>query len=83
GAEIATATGEIVVRDGGQVHRIGLGDLAENTLGYVIQAEESYDPPTRPLDANGQGAPYAQFGYAAHICMVEVDPALGTCRAVK
>ena len=37
-----------------------------------------YDPPTKPLDANGQGAPYAQFGYAAQIAVVEVDLALGT-----
>ena len=30
--------------------------------------------PPKPLDENGQGVPYAQFGYAAHIALVEVDP---------
>ena len=60
-----------------------LGTLAPDAEGYVLRAEESYDPPTKPLDVNGQGQPYAQFGYAAHLAVVEVDTALGTVRPVK
>ena len=37
----------------------------------------------RPLDANGQGAPYAQFGYAAHLAVVEVDVALGRVHPLR
>jgi len=74
------AAGRIEVRDGGQTHMIDLTTLTPDAMGYVIHAQESYDPPTKPLDKNGQGAPYAQFGYAAHLCTVEVDVALGTVK---
>lgn len=61
----------------GGVHVIDLGEMTPNSEGYVLVSEESYDPPTKPLDSNGQGVPYAQFGYAAHLVVVEVDTALG------
>ena len=48
-----------------------------------LWAEETYDPPTRPLDANGQGAPYALYGFGAQMVELEVDPDLGTVRLVK
>ena len=35
--------------------------------GYVITAEATFDPPTSPLDENGQGIPYAVFGFGAHL----------------
>lgn len=54
--------------------------MAPNGLGYVLMAEETYDPPTRPLDANGQGDPYAVFGYAAHLVELDVDIKLGTVK---
>ena len=41
------------------------------------------DPPTSPLDANGQGAPYAVYGYGAQMVELEVDPVLGTVRLLK
>ena len=37
------------------------------------RAEETYDPPTTPLDAKGQGKPYAVYGYGAQIAELEVD----------
>lgn len=52
----------------------------ENALGYVLMAEETYDPPTSPLDANGQGSPYAAYGWGAHLAEIEVDVELGTIR---
>lgn len=36
-----------------------------------------FDPPTAPLDENGQGDPYAAFGWGAHVAEVEVDTELG------
>ena len=46
-------------------------------------AEASYDPPTTTLDAQGQGEPYAQFGYGAHLVELEVDLDLGTVRLLR
>ena len=47
--------------------RIALADMPVNDYGYVFMAEETYDPPTSPLDEKGQGVPYAVFGYGAQI----------------
>ena len=33
-----------------------------------------------PLDADGQGVPYATYGFAAQVAEVEVDSALGTVK---
>ena len=49
-----------------------LGDLPEGADGYVLSAEETYDPPTTALDRNGQGVPYAVYGYGAQIAEVKV-----------
>jgi len=75
--------GEITVTDGNQTHRIDLRQLPTDAEGYTLRAEETYDPPTSPLDENGQGIPYAQFGYAAHLVVVTVDTALGLVKAQK
>ncbi|MFD1342552.1 molybdopterin-dependent oxidoreductase [Litorisediminicola beolgyonensis] len=83
GATLAVEPGLIHATDGAGTHVLELAKIAPDARGYVFAAEESYDPPTRPLDANGQGAPYAQFGYAAHLAVVEVDLALGTVEPVK
>ena len=45
-----------------------------------LRAEETFDPPTTPLDENGQGDPYAVYGFGAHLAEVEVDVELGTSR---
>ena len=82
-AGIDLSGGTLTVRDGGRTHRIDLSGLEPDAEGYVLRGEETYDPPTKPLDANGQGVPYAQFGYAAHLCVLEVDTALGTVKPVK
>ena len=51
--------------------------------GYVLCAEETFDPPTTPLDADGQGNPYAVYGSGAHLAEVEVDVELGRVRVLK
>ncbi|MBY6091734.1 molybdopterin-dependent oxidoreductase [Maritimibacter alkaliphilus] len=50
---------------------------------YVLVAEESYDPPTAPLDENGQGVPYAVYGYGAQVAEVTVDVELGTTKVTR
>lgn len=71
------------VSDGGADHPLRLDQLTQDAEGFVLRVAETYDPPTEPLDENGQGVPYAQFGYAAHLAMVEVDIALGTTRVLR
>jgi CO/xanthine dehydrogenase Mo-binding subunit/aerobic-type carbon monoxide dehydrogenase small subunit (CoxS/CutS family) len=80
-ATIAFGNGRITVTGKTETHGIALAQLPGDD-GYVFEAIETYDPPTAPLDANGQGAPYAQYGYAAHVAVVEVDTTLGTTRVV-
>jgi CO/xanthine dehydrogenase Mo-binding subunit/aerobic-type carbon monoxide dehydrogenase small subunit (CoxS/CutS family) len=79
-AQLTLGPGAIEVRGAAGPHRIDLSALPADVEGYVLTARETYDPPTRPLDRNGQGEPYAQFGYAAHLVVVEVDTALGLVR---
>ncbi|WP_170423706.1 molybdopterin-dependent oxidoreductase [Ruegeria arenilitoris] len=82
-AVISLKAGALEVNDQGQPHVIDLAALEPDAEGYVLRAEETYDPPTKPLDENGQGIPYAQFGYAAHLAVVEVDTKLGTVKPIK
>jgi len=62
---------------------LALSSLEVDAEGFVLHSMESYDPPTKPLDQNGQGHPYAQFGYAAQLAVVEVDTILGTVKPIK
>ncbi|APH72536.1 molybdopterin-dependent oxidoreductase [Aquibium oceanicum] len=82
-ATIALEEGAVVVSEGEARRRIDLSGLAADADGYVLAVAESYDPPTRPLDAQGQGEPYAVYGYGAQIVELDVDMALGTVRLVK
>jgi aldehyde oxidoreductase len=82
-ATISLEADEIVVIEGEARRRIALSTLPENGFGYVLMAEESYDPPTVPLDAKGQGRPYAVYGYGAQVVELDVDTALGTVRLAR
>jgi CO/xanthine dehydrogenase Mo-binding subunit len=62
---------------------IELAALPADADGAVLAAEETYDPPTSPLDADGRGAPYAVYGYGAQMVELSVDPALGTVRLLR
>lgn len=75
--------GVLSLRDGEASRAIRLADLPADTDGYVFAACESYDPPTKPLDAKGQGEPYAVYGWGAQIAELEVDMRLGTVKLVK
>ena len=75
-----TLDGAFIRANGGA---IDLSAVPADDLGYVLRAEESYDPPTTPLDADGQGTPYAVYGYGAQLVELAVDPGLGTVRLLK
>ncbi|BCG91587.1 molybdopterin-dependent oxidoreductase [Mesorhizobium sp. 131-2-1] len=73
----------VFIREGDATRRIDLSELKADADGLVFVAEETYDPPTLPLDAKGQGKPYAVYGYGAQIAELEVDLKLGTVKLIK
>ncbi|MER8725298.1 molybdopterin-dependent oxidoreductase [Mesorhizobium sp. M1027] len=82
-AAIALDGTSLSVREGEATRRIDLSSLKADVEGFVFRAEESYDPPTQPLDAKGQGKPYAVYGYGAQIAELAVDLKLGTVKLIK
>jgi CO/xanthine dehydrogenase Mo-binding subunit/aerobic-type carbon monoxide dehydrogenase small subunit (CoxS/CutS family) len=75
--------GVLVVEAGGRTHRVALGGLKADARGDVALGRGRFDPPTVPLDADGQGVPYATYGFAAQFAEVEVDLELGTVKVVS
>ena len=63
--------------------KFDLCKLPVDDLGYVLSAEATFDPPTKPLDEDGQGVPYAIYGFGAQLAEVEIDLDLGTVRVLK
>jgi CO/xanthine dehydrogenase Mo-binding subunit len=82
-ALISFGDSSVTVTGSGGAHVIDLGTLASDERGYVLSAEASFDPPTGALDENGQGIPYAVYGFGAHMAEIEVDMALGTVKVLK
>jgi aldehyde oxidoreductase len=72
-----------MVRDGATEVHLDLASLPADRFGMALSAEETYDPPTTRLDADGQGAPYAVYGYGAQMVELQVDEAVGTVRLLK
>lgn len=83
GALIDLSDTRLVILEAGETAEIDLSRLTADANGYVLAAEETYDPPTTALDENGQGKPYAVFGYGAQLTEVEVDMALGTVSVLR
>jgi aldehyde oxidoreductase len=82
-ASLVFGNGRITVTEG-EIHGvIELGALPRDEHGYVLTREATFDPLTSPLDQNGQGIPYAVYGFGAHIAEVAVDIDLGTVRVLK
>ncbi|WP_439610016.1 molybdopterin-dependent oxidoreductase [Reyranella sp.] len=68
---------KLSVRDGAEVRTIDL------VTAGPLMGEGTFDPPTTPLDADGQGVPYATYGFAAQLAEVEVDVELGTVKVLR
>jgi CO/xanthine dehydrogenase Mo-binding subunit len=75
--------GWVKIVDHDRVRCLSLAELPLDAYGYVLTAESTFDPPTTPLDADGQGIPYAVYGFGAQMVEVEVDCDLGTVKALK
>jgi len=71
-ARLALDGTHLVIHDGAGRREIALRD--------DVAGEGAYDPPTTALDADGQGIPYATYGFAAQVALVRVDTALGTVK---
>ena len=82
-ADLRLENGWLVVKEGSNQREIALASLPEDAFGYALSAEETFDPPTTSLDENGQGAPYALYGYGAQLVELGVDTALGTVSLIK
>ncbi|MGO8915690.1 MAG: molybdopterin-dependent oxidoreductase [Stellaceae bacterium] len=83
-AEIRFGGAELVVRQGDAVRALDLAGLpASNETGDVLTGSGSFDPPTTPLDEDGQGVPYASYAFAAQLAEVAVDLGLGTVKVTR
>jgi aldehyde oxidoreductase len=77
--------------EGGMLHgsadgiekSIELRMLPANQRGEVATGRGYFNPPTVPLDADGQGSPYATYAFAAQMAQVEVDLDLGTVKVLQ
>jgi len=63
-------------------HRYDLAWLPRRYGSDALQGEGSFDPPTSPQDADGQGVPYATYAFAAQMAVVEADLELGTVKVL-
>jgi aldehyde oxidoreductase len=75
--------GAVTVLENNPSKVVNLRKLPLDQHGYVLTCEATFDPPITPLDENGQGTPYAVFGFGAHMAEIEVDIELGTVRVLK
>lgn len=82
-ATITFRDGTILLSQSSETIEVSLAGLKDNEFGYVLMAEETYDPPTEPLDEKGQGIPYAVYGYGAQVMELTVDTQLGTIKLDK
>ncbi|MFM7344174.1 MAG: molybdopterin-dependent oxidoreductase [Tagaea sp.] len=57
-------------------------DLAK-LPGGALEGTGTYDPPTTPLDKDGQGIPYATYAFAAQMAEIEIDIELGTVKVLR
>jgi CO/xanthine dehydrogenase Mo-binding subunit/aerobic-type carbon monoxide dehydrogenase small subunit (CoxS/CutS family) len=82
-ARISFSEGSLTISDFDGQRNIALDALPLDKHGYVLTGEVTYDPPTSPLNPDGQGVPYAVYGFGAHMVEIEVDTELGTVKALK
>ena len=79
GAVVLALAGDALTGEmGGTVRSVDLRDRSVDADGDLFSATGRFDPPTVPLDADGQGVPYATYGFAAQFAEVAVDLELGT-----
>jgi aldehyde oxidoreductase len=85
GPEVRIGFGGAVLRveDNGREVMLDLTQLPPQGDGQILEGIGTFDPPTTPLDAKGQGVPYATYGFAAQVASLDVDIDLGTVKVNK
>jgi len=73
----------VSARDTHGEHHYDLSLLPARFGTDVLRGTGTFDPPTSPQDADGQGAPYATYAFAAQMAVVEVDCELGTVKVIE
>jgi len=73
---------QLIGQQGDLTRTIDLSTLAADDHGDIAVGRGYFNPPTVPLDADGQGVPYATYGFAAQFAEIEVDLQLGTIRVL-
>jgi CO/xanthine dehydrogenase Mo-binding subunit len=82
-AKIYFEDGALLTEEDAKKRTIALDECPLDGRGYVLSVEESFDPPTKRLDKDGQGSPYSVYGFGAHLAEVEVDTELGTVKVLR
>ncbi|HUG61132.1 MAG TPA: molybdopterin cofactor-binding domain-containing protein, partial [Methylomirabilota bacterium] len=72
----------LTIADGEASRRVDLAALDAEDDGTVLTGLATWDPPTTPLDADGQGDPYVSYGFAAQMAEVDVDLVLATVKVL-
>jgi aldehyde oxidoreductase len=83
GARLELEGSQLRAKAESEVWSVELSRLAADEQDNVALGQGFFDPPTTPLDRDGQGAPYATYGFAAQTAEVEVDLELGTVTVLK
>ena len=83
GMTLRFGAARIVASCAEEEHVLDLSRLPANEHGYVLMAEERFDPPTTSLDAAGQGSPYATYAFGAQMAEVSVDCETGYVRVLR
>jgi CO/xanthine dehydrogenase Mo-binding subunit len=81
-AALEVQAGRLSASLDGRVWSLDLSALPVDSNGDVATGHGHFNPPTVPLDGDGQGVPYATYGFAAQFAEVEVDVELGTVRVL-
>jgi len=82
-AKFELAEGVLRVQDAGREKQVNLREMPLDERGYVASAQATYDPAVSPLNTDGQGIPYAVFGFGAHLAEIEVDTEIGSIQVLK
>jgi len=83
-ARLSLDGASLVAREAGIEKRIDLAGLPDGEeAGAALVGHGTFDPPFEVLDKQGQGSPYATYGFGAQIALVEVDLDLGRIRPLR
>jgi CO/xanthine dehydrogenase Mo-binding subunit len=82
-AQLRLEKSHLVAVDSEGEKSISLAELPCDARGNVLMGEGHFNPPTVPLDKDGQGVPYATYGFAGQLAELEVDLELGTVKLLR